>query len=411
MYNNTEPSDLSLLYIPTPAQCSFHKLQKRYKLFEGGAGNGKSMACLAEAVYFCIKYPGNIWLIGRHSYLELKDTVLPMLRQLLSDIPYIFHSTDMRLTLANGSELRLRSLENKHAVGKLKGQTLGGAFIDEATEVDEEAYRILKDRLRLPGVPHRLLLATNPAGFLNWVYCRFHQETDSDTGYISAATFDNPHLPADYLHDRTALAETDPLYYKRMVLGEWGDYEGLVYPTFSYQRHVWARSMVPNRYSAYYIGIDWGAENPCAIVLIGVDYDKSLFILEEYYHTGSRSKPSDWIAAVQSMIVPLGGAFQYAIADPSGRGYINEFRNAGIQTIPGNNDIPAGIGTVKELLAHDKLIITQECRHCINEFQTYKWNEGTDRPLKRNDHTMDALRYAAMHLHAPAHARHIGRPH
>ena len=40
-----------------------------------------------------------------------------------------------------------------------------------------------------------------------------------------------------------------------------------------------------------------------------------------------------------------------------------------------------------------------DCVNVITEFQTYSWDSkarrlGVDKPVKKNDHSMDALRYA-----------------
>jgi hypothetical protein len=47
-----------------------------------------------------------------------------------------------------------------------------------------------------------------------------------------------------------------------------------------------------------------------------------------------------------------------------------------------------------------RLRIFSTCRNLIRELGTYKWPEGTDardpgnEPVKKDDHTLDALRYA-----------------
>ena len=47
-----------------------------------------------------------------------------------------------------------------------------------------------------------------------------------------------------------------------------------------------------------------------------------------------------------------------------------------------------------------RLFIFENCKHTVQEITGYRWAEGTetrdarDEPLKVNDHTVDALRYA-----------------
>lgn len=383
-------------YIPTPFQTDFHNMEQRFKLAEGGVRNGKSVSCIAEGISMSLQYPGNVGLVARKSYTEIKDTLWPLFQLMCEQIPHKVNNSDLIITFYNGSIVRFRSLETKVKVTKLKGQTLGWAYIDEATDIDYEAFRILRDRICLPGVPHRILLATNPAGFTNWVYEHFHENPMYGSGFVSATTFDNPFLPEDYKDERKRLSDGDPIYYKRMVLGEWGDLEGLVYPMFRSDVHV--KSDVPEIMKAYYAGIDWGAENPTVILLAGIDYDNRVYLIKEYYYQAKDSKPSDWIAALRRMTEPLGGAYLYAVADPSGKGYINEFRSQGFAVISGNNDIESGIGAVKEALANNRLFIKPECKYTLKEIQSYIWDDGKDAPIKKNDHCMDAMRYLLKNL-------------
>ena len=50
-----------------------------------------------------------------------------------------------------------------------------------------------------------------------------------------------------------------------------------------------------------------------------------------------------------------------------------------------------------------KLKVSTECKNLLKEFYTYVWDDkaqerGIDRPLKRNDHALDGLRYAVEKL-------------
>ena len=50
------------------------------------------------------------------------------------------------------------------------------------------------------------------------------------------------------------------------------------------------------------------------------------------------------------------------------------------------------------------LYIFSDCVNMIEEFRTYRWQDG-DTPLKRDDHCMDELRYYAMTRPRPAEKR------
>ena len=57
-----------------------------------------------------------------------------------------------------------------------------------------------------------------------------------------------------------------------------------------------------------------------------------------------------------------------------------------------------GIRLVSARLQAGELLFSDVCRHTADEFQSYVWDEkaaehGEDRPVKVNDHCMDAVRY------------------
>ena len=64
-----------------------------------------------------------------------------------------------------------------------------------------------------------------------------------------------------------------------------------------------------------------------------------------------------------------------------------------------NNNVLDGIRYVSTLLSNGTLKILRNCTNLISEIETYRWddkaaNRGEDKPIKENDHALDAMRYA-----------------
>ena len=64
-----------------------------------------------------------------------------------------------------------------------------------------------------------------------------------------------------------------------------------------------------------------------------------------------------------------------------------------------------GIRIVYNLIGSRKLKIHSSCNRLIEEIESYVWDvkqqeRGEDKPLKRNDHAVDALRYVMIALGA-----------
>lgn len=100
---------------------------------------------------------------------------------------------------------------------------------------------------------------------------------------------------------------------------------------------------------------------------------------------------------------------QMYFADPADQGALEEMRLAGL-AVANNIDksINPGIQVIKKLLRvpgepEPKLFVADECTPLIQEFQMYHFKldtagEVTEIPEEKNDHWLDALRYALMML-------------
>ena len=60
-----------------------------------------------------------------------------------------------------------------------------------------------------------------------------------------------------------------------------------------------------------------------------------------------------------------------------------------------DKDVFSGIARVKSYFATDRIKIFPCCRNLIRELKSYWWGNG-DRPVKKDDHALDALRYYVM---------------
>lgn len=194
-------------------------------------------------------------------------------------------------------------------------------------------------------------------------------------------------------------SQYDPasVWYKRDILGRRMVAEGLIYDNFSYDKHVVSQSL--EDYSRRYIGIDYGTQNPT--VFLDVKVGGSMVQVErEYYYSGreSRRQKTDAEYADDLQDFMGDGHYKGVIVDPSAASFIAECRKRGISCIKAKNDVLYGIRNVAKLLGTEKIKVNAACKRTIDEFGAYRWDDkaserGEDRPVKENDHAMDALRY------------------
>ena len=85
----------------------------------------------------------------------------------------------------------------------------------------------------------------------------------------------------------------------------------------------------------------------------------------------------------------------YIFCDNAASERIEELKRAGYNVKTSNKEVLAGIDFVKS----KTLYIHKNSLNLINEIETYRWKEDgaggvIDEPVKKNDHALDAMRYA-----------------
>ena len=189
------------------------------------------------------------------------------------------------------------------------------------------------------------------------------------------------------------------LWYKRFILGLWVQAEGAVYDMWDDAIHV--VDEVPSQFTRYYVGVDYGTSNPTAFLLVGQHGDK-LYVIDEYYwdsaERGRQKTDAEYSRDLQEFI--KGRYPQAIVIDPSATSFITQLRRDGVRMIRhANNSVLDGIRTVAVFLSQKRLFVYRKrCSSLPREFTAYVWDpqaqkRGEDRPLKQNDHALDALRY------------------
>lgn len=205
----------------------------------GGLGNGKTLAGCAKILELATTYPNNLCLVGRLTYPELRDSTrevfMNLLRMCYPETAYKFNTQENSVTLWNDSKVIFRHLDNP---ANLLSMNLGAFYIDQAEEVDEDAFKTLQGRLRRQNIPDLKGLVTgNPAGH-NWVYERFgvglwpagSNDITHNLRYrmITAPTIANAaNLPEDY--EDILKQSYSPEWYARYVMGSWDAFEGQIF--------------------------------------------------------------------------------------------------------------------------------------------------------------------------------------
>lgn len=406
---------------PLPAQKTFHDSKKKFRLYSGAYRAGKTKAGCQESIKLSLKYPGTIGAICRLVVWELRLTTRKTffdqikiyedaLETTLGDSAFGdadgimgFKKSENTYRFKNGSTTHFLHMENFEKLGSLE---LGFWFMDEGSELNEDVYRMMVGRLnQAPGLG---FIATNPADEYNWVYVYFYKKPQENPKLkelyevIETTTYDNPYLPEGYVGSMEAIFDDD--YKRRYLMGQWGTFEGLVYKAFNRKDFVTEFDYGPEAREGWTIkaGQDLGNRNPSVNLTMGYDGER-IFIFDEFYKPDVVS--DEFIEETKTRHKKYN--YQEIVCDPSALDTIIRQQQAGLPVRKANNAVDDGIRVVKQYLKVKNdvpmMLIHPRCVNTIREFETYKYpkNKGTvnyDKPMKENDHALDALRYVLIDI-------------
>ena len=375
----------------------------RTQIFFGGSSSGKSFFLAQRVVMDVLK--GHNYLIVRNVANTIKRSVYNQIVKTIIDfnLSEVFQMSKSEMVITckrNNRQIHFGGLDDPE---KLKSITpidgvITDIWIEEATETAREAYKQLTKRLRgatPDGIGKRIIFSFNPILQTHWIYQEFFLNWDdsknlykSDDLLILKTTYkDNKFLTDEDIY---ALEhETDPYFYNVYTLGNWGVLGKVIFKNW---RTEDLSDVIPS-FDNIYNGIDFGVTDPNAFIRVHVNEgQKQIFVFNEY------KKSNTLIDELAEELNNRISKDEFIVGDPQGAQAILELNNRGITVIPakkGPNSINDGISWLKEY----EIIIDIHCQEFKNEIQSYHWQEdklgnALPKPVDKDNHLIDALRYA-----------------
>lgn len=430
-------------YSPHKGQVRLHKLSTRFVAVVAGRRGGKTAALGHEFLkrvfmdYKAWKGAGNVWrkpsrlggeikgalqywLVAptyRHTLLMLQ-VIFEILGGLDSPLILSYNKAESRLWLVGGIKIEARSAENPNM---LVGDSLNGLWMDEAARVKGEAWGE-NIKPNLDDNEGWALFSTTPLG-QNWFYNEVWQKTqltsemslrDMQFGGVSWTTADNTAVPILAREQALAKLMLPPAVYARNYLASFTAFDGQIFQAFNADSTHVTNAVPWSRIVDRWGGLDWGASNAGCQLELGRDDEGVIWVWSEDYERDLIvAPPSDSIHAdcwVNRMkrTRSLRHVSRWW-ADPSGKGNILTCKREGLDVRPANNDVMAGIDLINAMLqpvprvaggqATPSIKIHAKCVNLIREMTSYRWAKD-DKPLKKDDHAVDTLRYALLSEHA-----------
>jgi phage terminase large subunit-like protein len=429
-------------YEPHPKQQAFHSFQAQKKCFFGGTQSGKTTGGLADDVIQAVdrdslpdhllpykKFePPFLCRIMAESFPVLETTLIQKLQdilpldQLVGGTWATAYDKNLRvLYFQNGSKFFFMTYEQE--VRKMGGASIDRVHFDE--EPPLAAYNECKFRVTAKGGD--LLFTMTPIFGITWTYSQLWQKRGEevqkdiykgkDLDCCTVEIGDNPAMrPKDIDLALEGLSAEEKAARKE---GKFIALHGLIYADYNKDVHRVPERPLPSNVNVV-VGIDPGISNRTAVVWVYLTHDDKMVVFQEgYYQDMTVAQVCEEVHKTNADygVWPL-----YYVIDPAarnknhqtGRSDQMEYADHGIVTITGQNSVTAGINRIKERFQSERIFIFDSCVHLDNELQMYRWKQppksGEDSrqaPVKKDDHLVDALRYAVMSRpYLPEHTLH-----
>jgi phage terminase, large subunit, PBSX family len=265
--------------------------KQQTQIFFGGSSSGKSFFICQKIVLDCLQ--GVNWMCCRNVARTIRNSVYNQIVKTISEMGlndlFRINKSDMVITcLDNDCQILFTGLDDAEKVKSItpaKG-VLERIFIEEATEIKEDAYMQLTKRLRGISPNNKyIMLAFNPILKSHWIYKKFfgkwednkNNYEDEDVCILKTTYKDNDMLTDE---DKYRLEnEKNPYYYNVYSLGNWGVLGHIIFTNWKVENLT---EQIPH-FDNIYCGMDFGySSDPNALIKIHIDNkQKKIYVFDE----------------------------------------------------------------------------------------------------------------------------------
>ena len=376
----------------------------KWHLAHGAVRTGKTVCTVFTFMHQAFLCPDSqIFIVGHTFDTAYRNVVRMLMESPEMSIYRPFCTWSGKKLYFRDKQITVLGAKDEGSVGSFQGLTMSLVYCDEMTLYPDSITDMIDSRLSLSH--SKGYAAMNPSYPSHKLKQWIDKAEEGDPNYYALhfAMEDTPYVGQDY-KDRIRDSSTG-VFYKRNYLGLWCLAEGAIFDFFDKKIHVVPR---PPAAAEYWIAsIDYGASNPFACLLIGVSTGrytqegKKLWVEKEFYWDPTkqeRQKTNSELANdVQQFLEPYDVKNVYI--DPSAASFKIELGRRGLHTVNANNEVEDGIFIMTSEMKKGTLVVCAECKNLIREIEGYVWNKkaserGYDEPVKKDDHAIDALRYA-----------------
>ncbi len=368
---------------------------------DGAIRSGKTVAMSLSFIFWAMENFNNMnFAMCGKTISSFKRNVLSFLLSMLETRGYSVkykYSENIMIVSRKGkvNSFYVFGGRDESSASLIQGMTLAGVLFDEVALMPESFVQQATARCSVDG--SKFWFNCNPENPHHWFNENWIKDTTKNLIYLHFTMDDNLSLSektkARYRNMYSGV------FYERFILGLWRSADGLVYDMFSEENNTITLPDEKELISSAYISCDYGTHNPTVFLMWRKYHNKWLLVKEYYYNScehGFQKTDSEY---ADDLIDFIGDTpYQCVIVDPSAASFITVLMNRGIKVLKADNSVLDGIRAVGAKLKAGQLLINKECVNTITEFNLYRWDSkaaeyGEDKPIKQDDHAMDAVRY------------------
>lgn len=368
---------------------------------DGAIRSGKTVAMALSYVMWAMEnFDGENFGMAGKTIGSFRRNVLAVLKLMLKTRGYkvVDHRADNMLTVSRNNVTNYFYIfggKDERSQDLIQGITLAGMLFDEVALMPQSFVNQATARCSVEG--SKWWFNCNPAGPFHWFKVNWIDKViEKNLIYLHFTMDDNLSL-SEKIKERYR-NQWSGVFYDRYILGLWAVAEGIIYDMFDKAKNV--IDSFKELTSQRYISCDYGTQNAMVFLLWEKGTDGIWYCTNEYYYSGRDKKKQKTDSEYADDLEEFVGdkKIKQVIVDPSAASFIAELKKRGFKVKKAKNDVEDGIREVGTALKQDKIRFKNNCTMTIKEFATYAWDpkaseKGLDKPLKENDHCMDAVRY------------------
>jgi phage terminase large subunit len=384
---------LSILRIPTAKAFKPLLRRARYKGAHGGRGSGKSHFFAELLVERCALVPGTRAACVREVQKSLKNSVKLLVEDKIKALGLSgFEVLESEIKTPGGGVIIFQGMQNHTAdsIKSLEGFHI--AWVEEAQSLSQRSLDLLRPTFR--GDDSEMWFSWNPAKATDPVDAFLRGDCPpTDSVVVEANYTDNPWLPEVLKADLADDLRRDPDKFAHV----WGGQ----YTQMSQARvfRNWKVEAFDTSADAIHrFGADWGFSiDPSVLIRCHVE-GRTLYVDQEAWEVGCE------IDKTPALFDKVPGSRKWLIRADSARpetvSYMQRQGFKIVGALKGAGSLEDGI----EFLRSFDIVVHPRCKHVAEELASYayKIDPQTEEILPlledKNNHTIDALRYALEEL-------------